>query len=276
MEMHRLLRHAAPFGMKNPTPTSRCAAPGACRGRRKVGSEHLKLTLSSGPRGWRRSASEWPTGSGARAPARSRRRRVQAGGEPLERSHLAAGASRGPAAAGVRIVAGEWGGRRLQAPPGRDTRPTTDRVREAWMSALAADLDGARVLDLFAGSGALGLEALSRGAAHATFVENAARPRSACSAPTSRRSAPRRAREIVRGTRSASPSGLAEADAFDIAFADPPYGPGSRDELVRALAGAPFARILSVEHGRGDPCPRCRARGSALRRHRILTFSHAG
>src|SRR5215210_1077270 len=74
----------------------------------------------------------------------------------------------------MRIVAGEWGGRRIQAPPGRGTRPTTDRVREAWMSAVAVDIPGARVLDLFAGSGALGLEALSRGAASAVFVETGA------------------------------------------------------------------------------------------------------
>jgi 16S rRNA (guanine966-N2)-methyltransferase len=64
----------------------------------------------------------------------------------------------------------------ITAPPGDRTRPTTDRVREAWMSALQHDLPGARVLDLFAGSGALGLEALSRGAAHVTFVERGGRP----------------------------------------------------------------------------------------------------
>src|SRR5919206_4033417 len=71
----------------------------------------------------------------------------------------------------ARIVAGTLGGRRLTAPPGRDTRPTSDRVREALFSILGP-VDGADVLDLFAGSGALGLEALSRGAAHATFVES--------------------------------------------------------------------------------------------------------
>ncbi|HEY8375642.1 MAG TPA: 16S rRNA (guanine(966)-N(2))-methyltransferase RsmD, partial [Nannocystis sp.] len=75
----------------------------------------------------------------------------------------------------MRIIAGRWRGRRIEAPPGRDTRPTTDRVREAWMSALQPELPGARVLDLFAGSGALGLEALSRGAEHATFVERSGR-----------------------------------------------------------------------------------------------------
>src|SRR3954470_11226464 len=73
----------------------------------------------------------------------------------------------------MRIVAGEWGGRRIEAPPGRGTRPTTDRVREAWMSIVQPALPGARVLDLFAGSGALGLEAVSRGAEHADLVERA-------------------------------------------------------------------------------------------------------
>jgi 16S rRNA (guanine966-N2)-methyltransferase len=72
----------------------------------------------------------------------------------------------------TRVIAGAAGGRRLRTPPGTGTRPTTDRVREALFSSLG-DLTGARVLDLYAGSGALGLEALSRGAAEATFVERA-------------------------------------------------------------------------------------------------------
>src|SRR2546423_3648291 len=71
----------------------------------------------------------------------------------------------------VRIVAGRWRGRRISAPSGSLVRPTLDRVREAWMSILQLDLPGARVLDLYAGSGALGLEALSRGANWADFVE---------------------------------------------------------------------------------------------------------
>src|SRR5918998_3417279 len=72
----------------------------------------------------------------------------------------------------MRVIAGRWGGRRLQAPPGDATRPTSDRVREALFSILGARVDDARVLDLFAGSGALGIEALSRGAASATFVDH--------------------------------------------------------------------------------------------------------
>jgi 16S rRNA (guanine966-N2)-methyltransferase len=74
----------------------------------------------------------------------------------------------------MRVIAGRFKGRRLQAPPGLATRPTSDRVREALFSILGERVPGARVLDLFAGSGALGIEALSRGAAAATFVDNAA------------------------------------------------------------------------------------------------------
>src|SRR5918997_3184556 len=75
----------------------------------------------------------------------------------------------------VRIIAGEWRGRRLRTPPGMDTRPTADRVRETLFSMLVSRIglfNGLRVADLFAGSGALGFEALSRGAEFACFVEN--------------------------------------------------------------------------------------------------------
>ena len=71
----------------------------------------------------------------------------------------------------MRIIAGEWGGRSLRVPRDGRVRPTADRAREAWMSIVQPSLPGARVIDLFAGSGALGLEALSRGAARADFVE---------------------------------------------------------------------------------------------------------
>ena len=70
----------------------------------------------------------------------------------------------------MRVIAGSLGGRRLKAPPGRTTRPTSDRVKEA-LFAMLGDVEGARVMDLFAGSGALGIEALSRGARRAVFVE---------------------------------------------------------------------------------------------------------
>lgn len=120
----------------------------------------------------------------------------------------------------TRIVAGAAGGRRLAVPP-KGTRPTTDRVREALFNVLAArlDFDGLRVLDLYAGSGALGLEALSRGAASVTFVEN-----------------DRRAAEVINGNigtvglpgatvrRGVVATVLAgAATPMDLVFADPPY-----------------------------------------------------
>ena len=80
----------------------------------------------------------------------------------------------------TRIVAGALGGRRIAAPPGAGTRPTSDRVREALFSAVEAevDLDGARFADLYAGSGAVGLEALSRGARHVLLYTDLANPTS--------------------------------------------------------------------------------------------------
>ena len=153
----------------------------------------------------------------------------------------------------MRIVAGEWGGRRLVAPAGRGTRPTTDRVREAWMAAASPYLEGARVLDLFAGSGALGLEALSRGAAHATFVEQAPSALQSLRANLSALGAAPRA-EVVRGDAVKYVAGL-EAGAFDVAFADPPYAQGFAAALADAFAAVPFAGLLCIEHGRDDPVP---------------------
>ncbi|MCK2242377.1 MULTISPECIES: 16S rRNA (guanine(966)-N(2))-methyltransferase RsmD [unclassified Crossiella] len=121
----------------------------------------------------------------------------------------------------TRIVAGVAGGRRLTVPP-KGTRPTSERVREALFSALEAalDLDGARVLDLYAGSGALGLEALSRGAGHALFVESdrrAADVLRANIATVGLRGAEVRAAAV--GAALALPA----AAPYDVVFADPPY-----------------------------------------------------
>lgn len=153
----------------------------------------------------------------------------------------------------MRIVAGEWGGRRITAPPGRATRPTTDRVREAWMSAVADRVPGARVLDLFAGSGALGLEALSRGAERAVFVESAPSALRALRANLEALGAGPRA-EVVRGDALRYVGGL-EAGAFDLAFADPPYGQGLAAALLERFAEVPFAGMLCVEHARDDALP---------------------
>lgn len=154
----------------------------------------------------------------------------------------------------MRIVAGQWGGRRLSAPRGRDTRPTTDRVREAWMSIVAPALEDANVLDLFAGSGALGLEALSRGAKHATFVESAASALRALQSNVRALGADSGV-TVVRSDAIRYAEGL-EPLAFDVAFADPPYERGLGGALLEIFERQPFARWLSVEHARGEAVPR--------------------
>jgi 16S rRNA (guanine966-N2)-methyltransferase len=137
----------------------------------------------------------------------------------------------------MRIVAGRLGGRRLSTPSGRDTRPTSDRVREAVFSILGP-LDGARVLDLFAGSGALGLEALSRGAAQVTFVERAPAALQAIRANVAALGvgASVHARDVRSFVRDASAAG----DTYDLVFLDPPYrdaaGLGPALDLTALLA----------------------------------------
>jgi 16S rRNA (guanine966-N2)-methyltransferase len=138
----------------------------------------------------------------------------------------------------------------LKVPRGRMLRPTAERVREAWMSALAPDLEGAGVLDLFAGSGALGLEALSRGARHTTFVERNARALRCLRANIAALGAEPLA-TVVAGDVFDYLEGRV-GRAFDIALADPPYGQGLASRLVEAYLSRPFARILSVEHDPGE------------------------
>jgi 16S rRNA (guanine966-N2)-methyltransferase len=146
----------------------------------------------------------------------------------------------------VRIIAGEWRARKLEAPAGRTTRPTTDRAREAWMSVLHPSLPDARVLDLFAGSGALGLEALSRGAAEATFVENDPRAIAALRKNLVTLGATDRA-TIVRADAVRFVKTLT-AGAFDIAFADPPYEQGLATAVADRWLEVAFSCILGVEH----------------------------
>jgi 16S rRNA (guanine966-N2)-methyltransferase len=153
----------------------------------------------------------------------------------------------------VRIIAGDWGGRRIKAPPGRDVRPTTDRVREAWMSALGGRLDNLTVLDLFAGSGALGLEALSRGATHATFVELARASLKSLEHNLGLLEAAKRS-TVIKGDAMKYARQLG-AGAFDLALADPPYGEGHAAALLARFHEVPFARELWVEHRTGEPLP---------------------
>jgi 16S rRNA (guanine966-N2)-methyltransferase len=145
----------------------------------------------------------------------------------------------------MRIVGGRFAGRNLTSPDAR-VRPTAEHVRAAALDLLASDVDGARVLDLFAGTGALGLEAISRGAASADFVEF--RPGSLHALKAN--IAALRVRERTRVfKRDALPFASALAvDAYDIAFADPPYESKMLDRLIETWQRNHFARILVVEH----------------------------
>lgn len=131
----------------------------------------------------------------------------------------------------LRIIGGVWRGRKLRFPPQEEIRPTPDRVRETLFNWLAPGIRGSRCLDLFAGSGALGLEALSRGASHVTFVE---RDAVAAKELRSRLSEWRATGAVVEhGDALAYLRGPAEA--FDIVFLDPPFATGPLAEAARLL-----------------------------------------
>src|SRR3954467_15650634 len=143
----------------------------------------------------------------------------------------------------MRIISGQWRGRRLVAPAGNATRPTSDRVREALFSILGA-LDGERVLDLFAGSGALGLEALSRGAASATFVERA--PAALRVLRDNVADLGASAEVVAADARAHLRAARAQGAQYDLVFLDPPYRTaatfGRELELQPVLAAG--ARIV--------------------------------
>ena len=147
----------------------------------------------------------------------------------------------------MRVVAGAYGGRRLAAPDGSATRPTSDRVREALFSVLGTSVQDARVLDLFAGSGALGIEALSRGAASAVFVDRAPRAISAVRANLAALGIDADVRRIE--ARAWLRTAPARSEAYDLVFLDPPYRRAAElgRELSEGLAAvlAPGARVVT-------------------------------
>jgi len=164
----------------------------------------------------------------------------------------------------VRVIAGEARGRKLVAPPGRDVRPTLDRVREAVFSILGPQLEGAAFLDLFAGSGANGIEALSRGAQSATFVDADEKALAAV-------------RKNLAATGFEAPSRCVRCrfpeearrvhGVYDVIFADPPYGFSQYEALLRAIEDqallADNGRVL-IEHRHGDAL--CTAAGQLVQR----------
>ena len=156
----------------------------------------------------------------------------------------------------MRVIAGRLGGRRLSAPSGRTTRPTSDRVREAVFSMLGP-IDGVSVLDLFAGTGALGIEALSRGAAKALFVERDAAAVAALKGNLDRfELAEPVVRVRVGDALSALRSARRAGETYDLVFVDPPYDQlrDSERELSALLPTvlAPGARVV-VESDRRAP-----------------------
>lgn len=136
----------------------------------------------------------------------------------------------------LRIIAGLWRGRRLRFPAGPDIRPTPDRVRETLFNWLAPVIRGARVLDLFAGSGALGLEALSRGAAQVRFIDVDARAVAALRERLVEWRADPAQFEIGRAD-ALSVLQLAPAVRFDVVFVDPPFAAGLWTEIASRLEG---------------------------------------
>ena len=146
----------------------------------------------------------------------------------------------------TRIIAGEFGGRRLVTPADPRVRPTADRVREAWFSILGDRIVGASVLDLFAGSGGLGLEALSRGARAVTFVELS--PVSLAAIEANVESLGVADRVAIHRRDAIRHVAKLPAGAFDIALADPPYGFPATNQLVELFLATPFAGLLVVEH----------------------------
>lgn len=153
----------------------------------------------------------------------------------------------------MRIVAGRWRGRRIEAPAGDLVRPTGDRIRESWMSIVHNDLPEARVLDLCSGSGALGLEALSRGAATCDFVEQAPRALQVIQANLEKLGghpgAVMHRHDAVKFVQSLGPL------AYDVAFADPPYATDVGWELVQRWLEVPFAAVFGIEHASSFAMP---------------------
>ena len=147
----------------------------------------------------------------------------------------------------MRIIAGKYRGRRLKSPPSLLTRPTSDRLRETLFNILAPRIEGARFLDLCAGSGAVGIEALSRGADHVTFIDRSRKMRALIEANLEALKIEESEVEIVTAEALGflSKRGKGETSPFDIIFFDPPYATDS--EAVLQDIGKHAARLLTED-----------------------------
>jgi 16S rRNA (guanine(966)-N(2))-methyltransferase RsmD len=178
----------------------------------------------------------------------------------------------------MRIIAGKWRSRVLAAPAGFNTRPTSDRLRETLFNVLVPRIEGARFLDLYAGSGAVGLEALSRGARAAAFVEKAPAALKALRENLARLDANQGA-QVAATSAGAFLRRVAAAEPFDIVFLDPPYDADTEYETVLGLLGGASAGLLAdgavvvAEHRRKDQLA---SQYGALVRVRLLEQGDAG
>lgn len=167
----------------------------------------------------------------------------------------------------MRVIAGHLKGRKLETPEWEGLRPTSDRLRETLFNVLAPVIEGARVIDGYAGTGAVGIEALSRGAAHVTFIEQDMRAVRLIETNLARCGV-RERYAIIRAGFAGAAQRLAGEQA-NVIFLDPPYGPAAlSDALDSASALASPATIVVIEHARRDAAPDS---AGALVRTRELT-----
>lgn len=156
----------------------------------------------------------------------------------------------------MRIITGSARGCRLKAPKGMRTRPTSDRIKESLFSILGSFVQGKEVLDLFAGTGSLGLEALSRGAVHAVFVDRVTVDILRDNAEHTRLSGQS---EILRGDVFSVLSKLKnEGRSFQLIFCDPPYHEGLWERVLEWMDGSELLSpdgLLVIEHGGDEPLP---------------------
>jgi 16S rRNA (guanine(966)-N(2))-methyltransferase RsmD len=191
----------------------------------------------------------------------------------------------------MRIIAGQFRSRTLQAPAGLGTRPTSDRLRETLFNVLAPRIQGAAFLDLYAGSGAVGIEALSRGAANAVFVERAPTALATLRANLASLGIDEgfriRPGSVVGWLRSANKQSGAGAQygalqAFDLVFLDPPYEAADEYAATLGLLGGaagmllnPGALVIAEHRGKGGSKERLEERYGALERTRLLVQGDA-
>ena len=153
----------------------------------------------------------------------------------------------------MRIVGGRFAGRDLTSPADFRVRPTAEHVRSAVLNALQADLPDARILDLFAGTGALGLEALSRGARSADFVEF--RPASLHALRANVAALKLRDKTRIFKRDAVQFAAALGADSYDVAFVDPPYESRQLDLVIKSWQATSFSRVLVAEHARTHHVP---------------------